>query len=88
MHIAIVSPEFPPDIGGVETYAREFVTELARRGHDVTVFTVRHPQGEVALPGVRIEPVLKTLPERRQTGTCRRPGGRMARAQRGVRVDR
>jgi len=58
MHIAIVSPEFPPDIGGVETYAFEFVKELASRGHQVTVFTIRHPAGEVDLPGVRIEPLL------------------------------
>ena len=42
MRIAIVSPEFPPDIGGVETYAFEYVKELASRGHEVTVFTVRH----------------------------------------------
>jgi phosphatidylinositol alpha-1,6-mannosyltransferase len=59
MRIAIVSPEFPPDIGGVETYAFEFVKELASRGHQVTVFTVRHPRGEADLPGVRIEPVLR-----------------------------
>ena len=59
MRIAIVSPEFPPDIGGVETYAFEYVKELASRGHEVTVFTVRHERGEVELPGVRIEPVLK-----------------------------
>ncbi len=59
MHVAVVSPEFPPDIGGVETYAFEFVKELARRGHQITVFTVRHPQGEANLPGVSIEPVLK-----------------------------
>src|SRR6266498_4810117 len=59
MRIAVVSPEFPPDIGGVETYACEFVKELANRGYEVTVFTVRHPQGEVDLPGVRIQPVLK-----------------------------
>ena len=59
MRVAIVSPEFPPDIGGVETYAFEYVKELAHRGHHVTVFTVRHPGGEVALPGVRIEPVLR-----------------------------
>jgi phosphatidyl-myo-inositol dimannoside synthase len=59
MRIAIVSPEFPPDIGGVETYAFEYVKELASRGHAVTVFTVRHVSGEVKLPGVRIEPVLR-----------------------------
>jgi len=59
MRIALVSPEFPPDIGGVETYAFEFVKELASRGHQLTVLTVRHPKGEESLPGVRIEPVLK-----------------------------
>lgn len=59
MHVAIVSPEFPPDIGGVETYAFEFVKELASRRCEVTVFTVRHAHGEVDVPGVRIEPVLK-----------------------------
>jgi phosphatidylinositol alpha-1,6-mannosyltransferase len=59
MHVAIVSPEFPPDIGGVETYAFEYVKELASRGHQVTVFTMRHPQGEVSLSGVRIEPALR-----------------------------
>ena len=56
MRIAIVSPEFPPDIGGVETYAFEYVKELASRGHEVTVFTVRHARGEADLPGARIEP--------------------------------
>ena len=59
MRIAIVSPEFPPDIGGVETYAFEYVKELASRGYQVTVFTIRHPRGEAELPGVRIEPVLR-----------------------------
>jgi phosphatidylinositol alpha-1,6-mannosyltransferase len=59
MRIAIVSPEFPPDIGGVETYAREFVRELARRGHEVIVFTVPHPRGEAPLPNIRLMPVLK-----------------------------
>jgi phosphatidylinositol alpha-1,6-mannosyltransferase len=59
MRIGIVSPEFPPDIGGVETYAFEYVKELAGRGHEVTVFTVRHPQGEVSFRGVRIEPSLR-----------------------------
>ena len=59
MRIAIVSPEFPPDIGGVETYALEYVKELASRGHQVTVFTVRHARGDADVPGVRIEPVLR-----------------------------
>ena len=58
MHIGIVSPEFPPDIGGVETYAGQFVRELALRDHEVTVFTRRHREGEAKIPGVRIVPVL------------------------------
>jgi len=37
--IGIIAPEFPPDIGGVETYAYEFSMELWRRGYDVVVFT-------------------------------------------------
>lgn len=39
MHIGIVSIEFPPDIGGVETYAYEYSKALVELGHQVTVFT-------------------------------------------------
>lgn len=59
MHVAVVSPEFPPDFGGIETYAWEFTRELASRGHRVTVFTRRHAEGEATLPGVEIRPVLR-----------------------------
>lgn len=59
MHIAIVSPEFPPDIGGIETYSYEFTRELATRGHQITVFTCRHAAGEVELPGVTVHPLLR-----------------------------
>jgi phosphatidyl-myo-inositol dimannoside synthase len=59
MRVAIVSPEFPPDIGGIETYAWEFTRELVSRGHQVTVFTSRHSQGEVDIPGVEVRPVLR-----------------------------
>ena len=41
MRIGIIAPEFPPGIGGVETYSYEFSMELSRRGHEVTVFTHR-----------------------------------------------
>ena len=54
-----MSPEFPPDIGGIETYAFEFVRELVKRGHEVHVFTLRHAQGEVSIPGVKIWPILR-----------------------------
>jgi len=58
MHVGVISPEFPPDIGGIETYAYEFVQELTRRGHKVTVFTRRHAEGEASLPGVDVVPAL------------------------------
>lgn len=58
MKIAIVSPEFPPDIGGVETYAFEFSRELVRQGHDVVVFTRRHAEGEINVPGLEVIPGL------------------------------
>ena len=58
MHVAVIAPEFPPDLGGVETYSVQFTRELARRGHRVTVFTVRHSEGELSLPGVRVVPGL------------------------------
>lgn len=57
--IAIVSPEFPPDLGGVETYAWEYTQELAKRGHDITLFTQPHIQGKISLEGVELRPVLR-----------------------------
>lgn len=59
MHVGIISPEFPPEIGGIQTYAYEFVRELARRGHEVTVFTQQHPEGETSISGVDIVPELR-----------------------------
>ena len=59
MHVGVIAPEFPPEIGGIQTYAYEFVRELARRGHRVTVFTRPHTDGEASLPGVKVVAVLK-----------------------------
>lgn len=59
MHVAVVSPEFPPDIGGVETYALEYSKALVALGHRVTVFTQRHKEAELDVPGVEIKPVLR-----------------------------
>jgi len=58
MRVAVVAPEFPPELGGVETYGYQYTRELARRGHQVTVFTLRHRQGEVCIPGVTVVPGL------------------------------
>ncbi len=59
IHIGVLAPEFPPDIGGVENYSLGFVRALANLGHPVTVYTPRHPQGEVSLAGITVKPVLK-----------------------------
>ncbi len=58
-HVGIVSPEFPPDIGGVENYALGYAKALVELGYPVTVFTRHHPQGEIDLPGIEIYPILK-----------------------------
>ena len=59
MKIGIVSPEFPPEKGGIQTYAFEFTQELSRRGHDVTVFTTPHPDCKLVATPFRVESVLK-----------------------------
>jgi len=59
MHVAIVSPEFPPAIGGVETYAVEYCKALADLGHRVTVHTLRHRQGEASIDGIEVLPTLR-----------------------------
>lgn len=58
LRVGIVATEFPPDLGGIETYASEFARELVNRGHEVHVFTLRHAHGEASLPGMKIWPVL------------------------------
>ena len=59
MHIAIVSPEFPPSIGGVETYALEYSKALVGMGHRVTVHTLRHQGGEIESDGIEVLPTLR-----------------------------
>jgi glycosyltransferase involved in cell wall biosynthesis len=59
MRIGIVSPEFPPEKGGIQTYGFEFAQEMARRGHDVTVFTCPHAGGELERADFRVEPLLQ-----------------------------
>jgi len=58
MRVGIIAAEFPPDVGGVETYSYEFAKELSRRGYEVTVFTIPHKEGEISMPGVKILPIL------------------------------
>ena len=58
MRVGVIAPEFPPEVGGIQTYAFEFSQELARRGHAVTVFTVPHAEGELTVPGLNVVPRL------------------------------
>ncbi|MGB8167988.1 MAG: glycosyltransferase family 4 protein [Chthoniobacteraceae bacterium] len=59
MRVGLISAEFPPERGGVQTYAWEYASELARRGHEVTVFTQPHGEGERTPGNFRIEPILR-----------------------------
>lgn len=59
MHIGIVTSEFPPDIGGVETYAVEFAKTLVNFGHEVTVFVHTQHNTELSILGITLCPVLK-----------------------------
>lgn len=73
MHIGVISPEFPPEVGGVETYAYEFARELAGRGVTVTVFTRPHSAGEISPIGIKIAPVL-TLKQKQDREILRNLG--------------
>jgi UDP-glucose:(heptosyl)LPS alpha-1,3-glucosyltransferase len=50
MRIGIVIDEFDPARGGLEEWCRQFVTALARRGHDLHL--VSQTFGEMMLPGL------------------------------------
>lgn len=56
LHLGVLAPEFPPDLGGVETYAFELCRALA--GHDIEldIFCRTHAGAEV--PGARVHPLL------------------------------
>jgi len=48
LRICLISKQFPPGVGGAETYAHELVNGLAERGHDVDVHTqwIDNPEAE------------------------------------------
>jgi glycosyltransferase involved in cell wall biosynthesis len=56
MRILIVTPIFPPDIGGPATYVTEIAGRLTSRGHLVSVVTFSEQPPE-KIPGVRIMPL-------------------------------
>lgn len=44
MNILVISPYYPPHIGGLESHALEFNAHIARVGHSVTVWTSKIPR--------------------------------------------
>lgn len=56
MRVVHVVQRFHPELGGTETHVRAVASELARRGHDVTVATSRPPgaAAEETIDGVRV----------------------------------
>ena len=56
MRMLIVTPIFPPEIGGPATYSSELSKELVERGHNITVVALA--DGElVNVPGISVVPV-------------------------------
>jgi hypothetical protein len=39
LHVALVTPRFPPDLGGLEGYVGWVAQTLHEAGHEVTVIT-------------------------------------------------
>ncbi len=63
--IGLVTSEFPPDIGGVETYSWHMAAELGRRPDiEVTVYCPRGSRDVTAPDGVVLKPILSTCRER------------------------
>lgn len=61
MRIGLVSSEFPPDIGGVETYAWQLAAELGRRDeHHITVYCPRASKDVEPPPNVALKPILSS----------------------------
>lgn len=58
MKVGIIAPDFPPTLGGIQTYACEVARELSARGHSVSVFTSPHPEGELTNQSYPIYPLL------------------------------
>ena len=59
LRIGLVTSEFPPDLGGVETYAWQLAKELGQRPDlQVTVYAPPKSASITAPPGVTIKPVL------------------------------
>jgi phosphatidylinositol alpha-1,6-mannosyltransferase len=61
LRIGLVTSEFPPDLGGVETYAWQLAHELGQRSDlCVTVYAPPRAANLTAPPGVTIKPILSS----------------------------
>ncbi|MET0840264.1 MAG: glycosyltransferase family 4 protein [Marmoricola sp.] len=60
-HVAIVTPRFPPDAGGVEEYAAWVAETLQRAGHRVTVITTGASSGTTTYRGIPVICLRSTL---------------------------
>ena len=61
LRIGLITSEFPPDLGGVETYAWQLASELGRRpGLQVTVYAPSKSATVNPPPGVKIKPILQS----------------------------
>jgi phosphatidylinositol alpha-1,6-mannosyltransferase len=59
LRIGLITSEFPPDLGGVETYAWQLAKELGQRPDlHVTVYAPPKSASITAPPGVTIKPIL------------------------------
>ena len=58
MRVGVIAPEFPPSIGGMQRYAWNVVSQLIKRGHQVTVFTSGENGNSEHLEGASLRPVL------------------------------
>jgi glycosyltransferase involved in cell wall biosynthesis len=63
MKIAHVTATFPPNFTGTGIVCYHNCLELAKLGHDVTIFTANHPKVEYEYPGIfnveRIDPLFR-----------------------------
>ena len=54
LHVALVTPRFPPDLGGLEGYVGWVADTLHERGHQVTVITTGDHAREEQWHGIRV----------------------------------
>ena len=44
MNILLISPLYPPNVGGLQNYCEEIGKEFAKKGHTITIFTTQTPK--------------------------------------------